>query len=60
MRAGDAPLMAELERCMRERGVGGDVTTRNIRLQHLLATDPGEGAAFFGALMADQGRYLQE
>lgn len=51
--------MAELEARMAARGVEGDVTTRNIRLQHLLATRPlEEGLAFFDALQRERAAVL--
>jgi hypothetical protein len=55
VRAGQPKLVAELEARMAAGGVEGDVTTRNIRLQHLLATRPlQEALDFFDALQRAQ------
>lgn len=60
VRAGQPKLVAEVEGRMAARGVEGDVTTRNIRLQHLLATRPLERAlAYFDGLQREQAAYVQ-
>ena len=60
MRAGQPKLVADLEARMASRGVDGDVTTRNIRLQHLLATRPLEEAlAFFEGLQREQAAFVR-
>lgn len=52
-------LFEDLERKMAAQGLEGDVTTRNIRLQYLLASRPSDGLALFERMRQEaraQGR----
>ncbi len=53
-RGGQHRLFEEMERQMKQQGVKGDVTTRNIQLQHLLAVRPGLGLQLFEKMKMQQ------
>lgn len=53
-RGGQHRLFEEMERQMKKQGVEGDVTTRNIQLQHLLAVRPGLGLQMFEKMKTQQ------
>lgn len=59
-RSGQGKLVEDLSAKMVKVGVQGDVTTRNIRLQHLLASRPGEAMQYFEELRRKQEQQLRE